>query len=120
MTLQPIIENAVKYGLEPLNRPGLLRVFTQESNGVLNIVIEDNGVGMDDQLLRQLLQLLDEEDSGDPSSNTARRGIGLQNVHRRIRLMFGNGYGLRIESSRERGTTVVVAMPLPAPGGHQL
>ncbi|REK65629.1 MAG: two-component sensor histidine kinase [Cohnella sp.] len=115
MILQPIVENAVKYGLEPLNRPGALRVYSREANGKLEIVVEDNGVGMDDDTLRRLVSSLE----GAPSSEQAldgpsgRKGVGLLNVHRRIRLMYGEAYGLRIESGRGAGTTVIAAFPLP-------
>ncbi|CAN7183147.1 sensor histidine kinase [Paenibacillus sp. LjRoot56] len=134
MTLQPIIENAVKYGLEPLREPGVLRVFAQVQEQELHIVISDNGVGIEEELLRQMQDRLIEDALmiGDPytykagntigdlapieGSKTTRRGIGLTNVHRRIVLLFGEAYGLRIQSKQEVGTTVIIAMPLPRKG----
>lgn len=134
MTLQPIIENAVKYGLEPLREPGVLRVFAQVQEQELHIVISDNGVGIEESLLRQMQERLIEDARmiGDPytykAGNTlgdsdpieggkmTRRGIGLTNVNRRIVLLFGEAYGLRIESKQEVGTTVIIAMPLPRKG----
>jgi len=118
MILQPIIENAVKYGLEPLNRPGTLRLFSRVVGGRLKIFVQDDGVGMDEEALNRLVRLL-EEDTASPlgqGGSSGRRGVGLLNVHRRIRLMFGDGYGLRIESGRSIGTTVIVT--LPAAGGE--
>ncbi|OCT16270.1 two-component sensor histidine kinase [Paenibacillus pectinilyticus] len=128
MTLQPIIENAVKYGLEPLREPGVLRVYTQIHEQELHIVISDNGVGIEEGLLLQMQERLVEDARfiGDPYSKThdltidtnkqTRRGIGLTNVHRRIVLMFGDTYGLRIQSKQEVGTTVIIVMPIPRKG----
>lgn len=115
MILQPIIENAVKYGLEPLNRPGSLRVYSREADGRLEIVVEDNGIGMEEETLRRLVRSLDDVPGSERTGEDGlpgRRGIGLLNVHRRIRLMFGDGFGLRIESERNRGTTVIVSFPI--------
>ncbi|MDQ0872387.1 two-component system sensor histidine kinase YesM [Paenibacillus sp. V4I3] len=137
MTLQPIIENAVKYGLEPLREPGILRVFTEVHDQELHIIIKDNGVGIQESILEEMQELLrsDTTDAGGvvasmkmeqhiaPSSIQAasisaktRRGIGLTNVHRRITLMFGDAYGLRIHSKQGEGTTVIIVMPLPRKG----
>jgi two-component system sensor histidine kinase YesM len=132
MTLQPIIENAVKYGLEPMREPGVLRVFTQVQEQELHIIISDNGVGIEQDLLRQMQEKLEEDarmigdrfsykdDTANKSQlvqdGKTRRGIGLTNVHRRIALMFGDAYGLRIESKQEVGTTVIIVMPLPRKG----
>lgn len=136
MTLQPIIENAVKYGLEPSREPGNLQVFTEVHEQELHIIIKDNGVGMPESTLEEMQELLrvdraevsgvvtsmKMEQSIAPSSGQAaspvktRRGIGLTNVHRRIALMFGDAYGLRIHSKQGEGTTVIIAMPLPRKG----
>ncbi|OPA73169.1 two-component sensor histidine kinase [Paenibacillus selenitireducens] len=115
MILQPIVENAVKYGLEPLSRQGVLRVYSRQTEDRLQIVVQDNGLGMDDDSLSQLSRSL----AGTPmlgleqEEPNGRRGIGLLNVHRRIRLMYGDPYGIRIESVRNVGTTVIVSFPIP-------
>lgn len=124
MTLQPIIENAVKSGLEPLNadRPGILRVYTEadEDARELRIIISDNGVGMGEETLSRLRALLKEPvfgnsgAKGDVEPIAGRRGIGLPNVHHRLVIMFGESYGLRIDSKEGEGTTAVIVMPLPA------
>ncbi|MGG1551093.1 sensor histidine kinase [Paenibacillus ferrarius] len=131
MTLQPIIENAVKYGLEPLREQGVLRVWAEVHEGDLHIVVSDNGVGIEENQLQGMQALLTEDfvaGEGLRSARAAqqleegsvrpRRGIGLTNVHRRIVLMFGESYGLRITSKREEGTTVTIVMPLPRKGDH--
>ncbi|WP_446685703.1 sensor histidine kinase [Paenibacillus alginolyticus] len=137
MTLQPIIENAVKYGLEPSREPGNLRVFTEVHEQELHIIVKDNGVGIPESTLEEMQELLRADttevsgrvasmkmeqsialssiQAASPSVKT-RRGIGLTNVHRRITLMFGDAYGLRIHSNQGEGTTVIIAMPLPRKG----
>ncbi|MFF2481152.1 sensor histidine kinase [Paenibacillus sp. NPDC058071] len=128
MTLQPIIENAVKSGLEPLDRPGVLRVYTEVNQQAreLRVVVEDNGVGISEERLIELREQMKEPafgrrgaelDSGD--GTTKRRGIGLPNVHRRIVLLHGENYGLRIDSREGEGTTVVIVMPLPYERGDK-
>ncbi|MEW9699416.1 sensor histidine kinase [Paenibacillus sp. SI8] len=137
MTLQPVIENAVKYGLEPLAQQGMLRVSAEVHEQELHIIIADNGVGIEESVLRQIWDMLKtdtlEAEAGyrsakgghagnaaveiSDSSAKIRRGIGLTNVHRRIVLMYGDSYGLRIQSKLGEGTTVILAFPLPRKGG---
>ncbi|ANE45487.1 histidine kinase [Paenibacillus swuensis] len=119
MTLQPIIENAVKYGLEPVGRPGEIRVFAVIDGHRLNIVITDNGCGMEAEVLRRLRESLGETLVDEVAVRRGRKGIGLTNLHRRLVLMFGEGYGLQVESVRGEGTTVTVSMPLPPLGGGE-
>jgi two-component system sensor histidine kinase YesM len=116
MTIQPIIENAVKYGLEPLGCRGVLKVSTVAHENKLHIKIEDNGVGMDAQNLERVRTSLSQKQSGGTlkSGQTwARRGIGLRNVHDRLVMMFGETYGLQIDSEIKQGTTVVITIPIP-------
>ncbi|MFD0695158.1 sensor histidine kinase [Paenibacillus sp. GCM10027628] len=143
MTIQPIIENAVKYGLEPLDRPGLLHVYTEAGEQELYIIIQDNGIGMEAHVLTRMRESLNadkvsldvhagyraDRDSGPVTANISmtgepvdtsrkgRRGIGLTNVHRRLVLMYGDNYGLRIDSQQGEGTTVTIVLPLPRKGG---
>ncbi|WP_407672359.1 sensor histidine kinase [Paenibacillus sinensis] len=112
MSVQPIIENAVKYGLEPLNRQGLLRVYTREEDGALRIVVEDNGAGMSPEAMERLRDSLEEESP----KESGKGGIGLQNLHSRLRNMFGEGYGLHIESYPGEGTRVAIVVPRPRKG----
>ncbi|MNI08119.1 Sensor histidine kinase YpdA [compost metagenome] len=121
MTIQPIIENAVKSGLEPMGKSGVLSVYTEERERELVIVIADNGIGIEPDTLARIQYSLQNGDTernrpSDPTEIQIRRGIGLTNVHRRIGLMFGECYGLRIESKQGEGTTVVIALPLPPRG----
>ena len=126
MTLQPIIENAVKSGLEPLDRPGVLSVNAEadEEAGELRIIVADNGIGIEEDTLSHIRAQLKEPLFGEggrsgESKGRERRGIGLPNVHHRLALMFGERYGLRIDSQSGAGTTVTIVMPLPDDKGGE-
>ena len=100
--LQPLIENAITHGLRPLDYPGEIhiRIFTQENNIIMTV--EDNGVGMSDQML-------DEVNNG--LSNQALHKYGLYNINQRIRLTYGETYGIHIQSQLNSGTKVTVTIP---------
>ncbi|XOK62352.1 cache domain-containing sensor histidine kinase [Paenibacillus elgii] len=126
MTLQPVIENAVKHGLEQLDRPGVLRVYAKADDRQLRLYVEDNGGGMEPHVLERLRRSLGtnavpagEEAAAVEAGEARRGGIGLQNVHRRLGLMFGEAYVLQIDSSPGTGTTVTISMPLPGEGGTE-
>ncbi|KJK28544.1 sensor histidine kinase [Paenibacillus sp. P2(2022)] len=113
MTLQPLIENAVKHGLEPLHADtgGTLLVRAEEYGGVLSLHIIDNGVGMEYERWGVVQVALAEP--GKQAGSGQAGGIGLQNLNLRLRHMFGEEYGLRISSAPGAGTTVTVSVPLP-------
>jgi two-component system sensor histidine kinase YesM len=112
MILQPIVENAVYHGLEPRYEKGILtisahldRIHGQD----LVISIKDDGVGMDATKLdiyRLVLLKPEQETDHDKSS-----GIGLSNVHNRLRFLYGDKYGLDIISKEKEGTVVTVRIP---------
>ena len=100
--LQPLIENAITHGLRPLDYPGEIhiRIFTQENNIIM--AVEDNGVGMSDQMLDEVKNGL---------SNQALHKYGLYNINQRIRLTYGETYGIHIQSQLNSGTKVTVTIP---------
>ncbi|MEK4042515.1 sensor histidine kinase [Paenibacillus sp. FSL H8-0048] len=119
MTVQPVIENAVKHGLEPLARQGILKVYTRQEGDHLELIVEDNGDGMNGEQLARLQESLnvDSPDSAGASGREGgKSGIGLQNLHRRLRFMFGEGYGLQIQSFPGEGTQVAIVLPIPVEG----
>lgn len=119
MTVQPVIENAVKHGLEPLSRQGILKVYTRQEGDHLELIVEDNGDGMNGEQLARLQESLnvDSPDSAGASGREGgKSGIGLQNLHRRLRFMFGEGYGLQIQSFPGEGTQVAIVLPIPVEG----
>lgn len=123
MTLQPIIENAVKHGLEPQGRDGKLCVYTAREGDSLTIIVADNGVGMTEDKLARLRQSLADSDLAISRSSSRSRdldetaqdsgGIGISNLHRRLKLMFGESYGLSVDSAPGEGASVHIRIWLP-------
>jgi len=113
LTLQPIIENAVIHGLEPKQGKGTVAVDIMITTERLIIRITDDGIGMDEITLARLNERLDEYMLKGLASHTVREnGIGLFNVNSRIKLKFGEKYGLRINSIKNFGTCVELTFPL--------
>ncbi|WP_135556655.1 sensor histidine kinase [Paenibacillus cymbidii] len=106
LTLQPLIENAIFHGLVPRGTEGRITIKGTVSDGKLRLFIRDNGVGMPRSKLADLLT----HHTGQPSQFRF-TGLGVINVHERIRLYYGNSYGLRIASKINVGTVVRVEMP---------
>lgn len=104
-TLQPLVENAIFHGIEPSGRCGTIRLDAREEEGYLLITIEDDGVGMD---AAELAELLDTAQNPHPSGMA---GIGIANVHNRLRLVYGSDCGLTYESEKGAYTRVTVRIP---------
>ncbi len=97
ITLQPIIENAIYHGIRELDSDGMIRILVHKSNEKVIISITDNGVGFNSKDVT--------------SSNNKLGGVGLRNVDDRLKLYYGDNYGLEIESSSLTGTSVKVIIP---------
>ncbi|MBC7961297.1 MAG: sensor histidine kinase [Vallitaleaceae bacterium] len=106
LILQPIVENVMKHALVCGEKPGLVGIIGKHKQNNLEITIYDNGKGMSENQLKQVRDKLDRDVSQDDFES-----IGIQNVHHRLRLLFGEPYGLQIESSEGRGTAVKVVIP---------
>ena len=111
-TLQPIVENAINHGLENSNSPGTVTIGFSETEKNILIHVSDDGVGMENAALERLnteLQsgYLEETRTGQKK----RGGIALRNVNARIRLLFGEDYGLRVFSVQGAGTEVTIRLP---------
>lgn len=113
MTLQPLIENAVKHGLEPLepNMRGELHVRAEESGHTLRLTIADNGVGITPERLIEVRYALANPGKQSISGRTGH--IGLQNLQMRLHHMFGKEFGLGITGKPGKGTKITVTIPLP-------
>jgi two-component system sensor histidine kinase YesM len=106
LMLQPIVENAVVHGIEPIDGKGEIRIHGAVQEGEYRVVVEDNGVGLDDEQLAQLqrrLELPEEEVSA---------SYGLWNVNQRLKLMFAPGSGLLLSRSPLGGLAVTVILKL--------
>ena len=105
LIIQPLLENAIYHGMASAEDDGLIRVTAYREGEDLLIDVEDNGLGMRPEVAASLL----EEDR--PEVRTKGSGIGVRNVHQRISLTFGEGYGLTIFSEPDEGTLVRVRLP---------
>jgi len=116
LTLQPIIENAIFHGLETRPEGGVISLQMECCGQYLVVHVKDNGVGMtESQLLAINEKLRISPLIPVPPTTKHGSGIALGNVHRRIRLTFGEGYGLVVSSAPGEGTDVEVILPvLPA------
>ncbi|WP_167549538.1 sensor histidine kinase [Paenibacillus borealis] len=117
MILQPIVENAMYHGLEMKTGSGRLSIqgFISEE-GYLQIDIEDDGIGMTEAQLSELLTGI-RESANTELLGTDKQGIGLSNINKRIRLQFGAQYGLDVASEAGKGTKVTVRLPIIEPTG---
>ena len=103
ITLQPLIENALLHGiLERRDRTGTILIRGREEKDHILLLVIDDGIGMETSEIDYILN----ENIG-----TNKSGYGIRNVDRRIRLMFGEEYGLSFESSPGKGTTAIVRLP---------
>jgi two-component system sensor histidine kinase YesM len=100
--LQPFVENAIFHGIEPKNGIGCIRIHIKLDDDMVEIIVHDDGVGMD------VAQILNENDSNDRRFN----GIGIKNVDERLRLTYGEKYGVRIISVRDQYTSVNIRFPV--------
>lgn len=113
LTLQPIIENAIIHGLEHKVDRGTIEIDITTTEDRLMIKITDDGVGMDEAVLNNINERLHEiSGEGLKLKNSPKGGIALINVNNRIKLQFGEKYGLRVYSIRNFGTSVEVTLPL--------
>ncbi len=102
LSLQPLVENAVRHGSENSGSAVLIEIVGRDLGSDALVCVRDDGAGMSEEAARTALAGL----SG---------GIGLQNVHRRLESSFGPGYGLTIESAEGRGTEVRLTVPKSHP-----
>lgn len=129
LILQPLVENSIQHGIEMMQDEGEIRVAAGIADDKLLITVTDNGLGMPEEVLAHILDRdrekawgRDQEKEASEArgslnaSVSARKssgsGVGVRNVHERIRLTFGEPYGLEFASRLEEGTTVKVWLPL--------
>lgn len=104
--LQPIIENAVYHGIKQKNDKGLIKIkgFCDDNNIIL--IVSDDGIGIEKDALDELNKTLSETSFTNEKSH-----IGLSNVNQRIKIIFGDSYGIHVESTVGVGTDVYVTIP---------
>ncbi|MCX7711669.1 MAG: sensor histidine kinase [Clostridia bacterium] len=110
LILQPLIENAIFHGLEMKKGKGTVQLSIVVEEDDLVIKVKDDGIGIDEITLEKLRKELSEED--DLQDTTSNGKIGVLNVHKRIRLLYGQNYGLKITSEIAMGTEVELRLPI--------
>ncbi|SDC92970.1 Histidine kinase-, DNA gyrase B-, and HSP90-like ATPase [Paenibacillus sp. UNCCL117] len=106
LTLQPIVENAIFHGIVPKKAKGHIHVRGRLEQGVLKLLVCDNGLGMSPEVVSKLLVQRKAE-----HSKYSFTGMGVINVHERLRIHFGSAYGLKIRSREGEGTVVRLRIP---------
>ena len=96
-SLQPLVENSVKYAMEQVSTPCRIRIFTKEMKNDILCIVSDNGNGMDLDIIKKL-------QSGDIKAQG--NGVGLINLDERLKSLYGLHYGVMVEKNQEGGATV--------------
>lgn len=113
LTLQPIVENSIYHGLEEKTGKGHLVIRITRTKKRLMITVSDDGVGMDAAQLDELNRKMSAASMEDIQTRTEKRGgIAVVNVNNRIRLLFGEEYGLYFYSTPDVGTDVEITLPV--------
>jgi len=105
LILQPLVENALKHGILPLEEGGEVTIAARLENDLVRISVRDNGIGMTPQQVNSLFS------EGDASSSQKGAGIALKNVNARLATVYGTEHALLIDSSPGKGTTVSFTVP---------
>ncbi|MDR2021248.1 MAG: sensor histidine kinase [Treponema sp.] len=113
--LQPLVENAIYHGIKNSSAAGTVRISGYRTGKGMDLVVRDDGTGMDRESLERLRQKLSApgpagEEKPGPGSRPG-SGVGVRNVDERIKLYFGPAYGLEFESREDEGTTVFIHLP---------
>ena len=114
LIIQPIIENAVYHGIEMKVGTGTISLSIKRVEDMVCIEVRDDGIGIDENTLTRLQESLEKSPDGDEDMNDdlpVSSSIGIINVHKRIRLLYGEGYGLKISSRVAEGTVVTINLP---------
>ncbi|ROO88880.1 two-component system LytT family sensor kinase [Actinocorallia herbida] len=106
LCLQPLVENAVRHGIEGRPGPGRITLLAEDAGAECRLIVEDDGVGMAPEEMRKVL-------AGEGATGT---GIGLANVDTRLRQVYGDAYGLVVETAEGAGVKITLRVPKYHPG----
>ena len=104
MIIQPLIENSIYHGLSECNGNGKIIIQALQANDNLIITVSDNGIGIDDDKLKALNDYINDK-------NNLFNGIALRNINKRLKLNYGEEYGLEVTSILGKGTSMVLTLP---------
>ena len=102
LTIQPLVENAIRHGIIPKTESGTVKISAKLADKEIHIAVHDDGVGIKPEILPEVLK---------PGFGSG-SGVGLSNVHERLKILFGEEYGVVISSTPGEGTSVFVRIPL--------
>lgn len=105
ITIQPLVENALYHGIKNKRGLGKITVTGEQGDDYFRIIVSDNGLGINEERLKEVLLNINKRDESEKSS------FGLYNVNERIKLDFGDEYGINIESTYKEGTKVIIKLP---------
>jgi two-component system, LytTR family, sensor kinase len=108
LCLQPLVENAVRHGIEGKDGVGEVTLIAEDVGAEVHLSVEDNGLGADPEKVRRVLA----------GEHDADAGIGLGNVDERLRQVYGDDYGLVVETAPQAGMKVRLCVPKYRPGVH--
>ncbi|NLM72905.1 MAG: sensor histidine kinase [Clostridiaceae bacterium] len=106
LLIQPLLENAVVHGMEPVGG-GEIHLTIKRVDEHLEITVEDDGAGIPEKDLQEFRRFF----SGEPANISNSTGIGIKNVHNRIQILYGKDYGISLEKGKERGTVATITIP---------
>ncbi|MDD3840977.1 MAG: sensor histidine kinase, partial [Clostridia bacterium] len=109
LILQPIVENAIYHGIKNMTEPGKIVITGSKKGDRILFEVKDNGVGMSQETIKKLFD-------PDLKKTSKLSGVGIKNVDERIKLYFGEQYGLEIQSEIYEGTSVRIWLPVRASG----
>lgn len=117
LTLQPLVENCIQHGFEGISYTGHIHISCWSEHGRIFLQVQDNGIGMDPQQLMKFEYMKTDREDGEDRKDQVRhlyeerRGLGVRSVADRIRIHYGENYGLFICSSRLTGTIIQCVFP---------
>ena len=109
LIFQPLVENAILHGFRNFDGQCMILITAEVSDNNIQLAISDNGNGIEPEKLEALRAWLDNHDNRIASSEN---GIGLSNVNDRLKLKYGNFYGIEIESEAGAGTRIYIRIPV--------
>lgn len=113
LILQPVVENSVVHGCEATREITSINIKGFRSDGKIIFTVEDTGKGMSEEEILRLQEKMDKRNQDDTLLDIKNKssGIGLVNINRRIKIRYGEDYGLKIESKLNKGTKVIILLP---------
>lgn len=111
--LQPIVENAIYHGVEMKKGKGTINVYAYLIDNDLKIIVRDNGLGISKSKLSELMSSIQNSESV-----SSRSSIGMGNINQRLKLLYGDAYGITIYSKKNKGTKIEILMPIDREGGN--